>query len=82
MVLSRLGYRLLMQDEAGLSLNTNGRCIIAASFSEHTQACCENLAIDSRVSNHTSHVSQVRVLSLLRENLGWRTVSIGRLGDG
>ncbi len=76
MVLSRLGYRLLMQDEADLSLNTNGRSIIAASL------CDMCKAIDSRVSNHTSHVSQVRVLSLLRENFGWRTVSIGRLGDG
>lgn len=76
MVLSKLGYRLLMQDEADLFLNTNGKSIIAASLGD----VCK--AIGSRVSNHTSHVSQVRVLSLLRDNLGWRTVSIVRLGDG
>ena len=76
MVLSRLGGRLLLQDDASLSLNTNGKSSIAASLSHMCKA------MDSRVSNSTSHVSQVRVFSLLRKNLGWRTVSIGRLGDG
>ncbi len=44
MVLSRLGYRLLMQDEADLSLNTNGKSMIAAPLCH----MCE--AIDRRVS--------------------------------
>ena len=60
-----------MQGEADLFLNMNIKLIIAASL------CDMCKAIDSRVSNHTSHVSQVRVLMLV-----WRTVSIGRLGDG